>query len=245
MSIFLLTFLGAAAGIASMTAAVDRGDLDEAARQGALAGPAVVEKALHSKVRATVLAGIVAAPSVEDRVELVPALATVAAGSDRRTALPAARAAREIALGLAKKDLADDIAPDDLEQSRALFEQIALSRSPIEVRVAALETASALEHVLDPDQLGFDLSRALADVDPALRAAALGAIDRIAIAQRPVIVAALGDRDPTVALAAARALCADEDLPGIKAALGEPGLAQVKALAKSHAADVARCLKER
>ena len=45
-----------------MTAAIERGDLDEAARQGALAGPGVVEQALRSNVRETVLAGIVAAP---------------------------------------------------------------------------------------------------------------------------------------------------------------------------------------
>src|SRR5262245_32894287 len=102
----------AAAGIASMTAALDRGDVDEAARQGALAGPAAVGRALGSRERSTQLAAIAAAPDVEDRAELLAALADVAAGPDRRTAIPAARAARSIARGL--QALPDDLAPGDL-----------------------------------------------------------------------------------------------------------------------------------
>ena len=43
--------LVALAGIASMKAAMERGDLTEAARQGALAGPAIVERALASPDR--------------------------------------------------------------------------------------------------------------------------------------------------------------------------------------------------
>lgn len=245
MSIFLLTFLRAAAGIASMTAAVERGDLDEAARQGALAGPTVVERALKSKVRSTVLAGIVAAPTVEDRAEVLATLAEVAAGSDRRTAIPAARAARTIARALARKDLADDLAPDDIEQWRARFEQIAVSRTLIEVRIAALETANALEHVLDPDQLGFALGRALGQADPALRVAALGLVDRAPVADRAAIVAAVADPDVAVAIAAAQALCADDDLVAIKTALGDAGIGKIRALVKAHATeirDAARCL---
>ena len=170
MSIFLLKFLGAAAGIASMTAAVERGDLDEAARQGALAGPGIVEQALRSNVRETVLAGIVAAPAVEDRAELLVPLAKVARGGDRRTAIPAARAARAIAEQLAKKDLPDDLASDDVQAWRATYEHLALEKGrAIEVRVAALETAAALEHVGDPTALGFDLAKVMADPDPALR----------------------------------------------------------------------------
>jgi hypothetical protein len=76
------------AGIASMKAAIDRGDLDDAARQGRLAGPAIVERAIASADRATRLAGIVAAPVVDDRAELLPALARAASGPDRRTAIP-------------------------------------------------------------------------------------------------------------------------------------------------------------
>src|ERR1043166_1345774 len=50
--------LAVATAIAAMRAAVERGDLDEAARIGANAGPSVVERALMSRDRSTQLAGI-------------------------------------------------------------------------------------------------------------------------------------------------------------------------------------------
>jgi trehalose/maltose hydrolase-like predicted phosphorylase len=87
-----------------------------------MAGPAVVEQALRSNVRETTLAGIVAAPACEDRAELLVALAKVAGGGDRRTAIPAARAARTIAEQLAKKELADDIAAGDIQAWRDAYE---------------------------------------------------------------------------------------------------------------------------
>jgi len=157
------------AGIASMTAAIDRGDVDEAARQGVLAGPAVVERALDSKVRSTRLAGIAAAPAVEDRAELLPALARAAADADRRTAIPAVLAARAIARELAARDaLPDDLAPADVEAWRAEFEKLARDRDRlVEVRVAALATAEALG--------GFDASALAADPDPDVREAAAAA----------------------------------------------------------------------
>jgi hypothetical protein len=161
----------ATAGIASMTAAFQRGDVDEAARQGALAGPAVVEKALHSPVRATRLAAIAAAPTVADRAELLPALAEVAAGPDRRVAIPAARAAQTIAGELSRTasehELPDDLAPDDVETWRARFEAIAARHGrAVEVRLLALETCSALAHVIDPAATGFDAKAFAADPDP-------------------------------------------------------------------------------
>jgi hypothetical protein len=148
-----------------MTAAFERGDLDEAARQGALAGPAVVEKALTSPRRSTQLAAIVAAPGTEDRAELLPALADVAAGPDRRTAIPAARAARTIARELTSHDLPDDLAPEDVAAWRARFESIARDTDHfVEVRLLALETADALG--------GFDATAFASDPDPLIRAAA-------------------------------------------------------------------------
>ena len=160
----------AAAGIASMKAAMERGDADEAGRQGALAGPAIVERALASADRTIQLAGIAAAPTTEDRAELLDALARLAAGPDRRTALPAARAARAIARELAPKDPADDLAAEDLTLWRASYSQLAADRTRwIEVRVLALDTASALT----PDGAGLPLDTALSDPDPALRRAAL------------------------------------------------------------------------
>ena len=170
-----------------MTAALDRGDLDEVARQGALAGPRVVERALASRDRTAQLAAIVAAPAVEDRVELLPALARVAGGTDRRTAIPAARAAWTISRAFGQHGLPDDIAPDDVERWRASFEGLARSSAHlIETRVLALETA----HALARDQLGFDLAALLADPDPdvMLAAAVISCTDHRAD------VAAIADR---------------------------------------------------
>lgn len=160
-----MNLLFLAAGIISMTAAFERGDVDEAARQGALAGPSIVGKALASPRRSTKLAAIAAAPATEDRAELLPALAAVAAGPDRRTAIPAARAARTIARELAARDLPDDLASDDLATWRTQFEAIARDADHfIEVRVLAIETAQALG--------GFDPTPYLSDPDPLIRAAA-------------------------------------------------------------------------
>jgi hypothetical protein len=154
-----------AAGIVSMTAAFERGDVDEAARQGAMAGPVIVEKALASPRRSTKLAAIAAAPATEDRAELLPALADVAAGPDRRTAIPAARAAWTIARELGQHDLPDDLAPEDLDAWRTQFEAIATNADHfVEVRVLAIETAEALG--------GFDPAPFLSDPDPLIRAAA-------------------------------------------------------------------------
>ena len=243
-----MNLLWLAAGVTSMTAAFDRGDLDEVARQGEVAGPVVVEHALGSKVRSTVLAAIVAAPAVEDRAELLPALAHLAEGADRRTSVPAARAARAIAQYLARHELADDLAPDDVASWRASFEAIARREHPIEVRVAALETAAALAHVLDPADLGFDLAAALADRDPALRITAIELVPRPlpATSRAPLATAITGDVDPAVALAAAQVLCADlaDDPAATRAALGERGLERIRTLVTDHPAarDAARCL---
>ncbi|HEY0251229.1 MAG TPA: hypothetical protein VGC41_06860 [Kofleriaceae bacterium] len=222
-----------------MTAAVERGDLDEAARQGMQAGPAIVAKALHAKSRTTVLAGIAAAPMVEDRAELLPDLARVAGAGDRRTAIPAARAAKQIADAMTKKDLPDDLAPEDVQEWRASFEQLAITPGrPIALRITSLEVASSLEHVIDRDELGFDLGKALADSDPLLRIAALELVPRpLGANLRAQILPALADRDDGVALAAANILCVDDDKTGV-----DP--ARVKTLVKAHPqADAARCLR--
>lgn len=198
----------AAAGLASMTAALEKGDLDEAARQGVLAGPVVVEQGLASPDRASRLAAIAAAPFVEDRAELLAPLAAAAAGPDRRTAIPAARAARTIARELAQQPLPDDLAPADVGEWRAAWAKLAADRTRwIELRVLALDTASALS----PDGAGLPLDIALSDPDPALR--------RIAIEDLPVPVPAehvaalvkaiVSDIDDAVARAAGAALCAD------------------------------------
>jgi hypothetical protein len=167
MGLLQIVVLGAA-GAAAMRAALERGDLDEAARQGALAGPAVVERALRSPDRTTQLAAIAAAPVVEDRAELLVPLARLAGGADRRVAIPAAAAARRIALDFARHDRPDDLADDDVATWRAAWAGLALRGDRwIELRLLALDTAVAL----DPAGLGIELAAGRADPDPAFRRA--------------------------------------------------------------------------
>lgn len=250
MSIFSSGFLGltAAAGIATMTGAFEKGDVDEASRQGVLAGPAVVERGLAEPARLTQLAAVASAPRVEGRAELLPALATLAAGPDRRTAIPAARAARAIARELAQQELPDDLDSEDVMTWRARFDAIAKRPAAfIEVRVFALDTVSSLAAVLQPSSLGFDLIPMLADPDPALRAAAVSLVPRPTPAplRAPLAKAVTGDADAGVALFAAQALCGD-DPKAARALLGAHGLERIKKLVATAPSrttrDAARCL---
>ena len=196
----------AAGAIAAMTAAFERGDLDEAARRGALAGPAVVERALADPRRPTRLAAIAAAPLVEDRAELLDALARAAGGPDRRTAIPAAAAARAIARELARHDRPDDLAGDDLATWRGAWAGLAMRGDRwIELRLLALDTAAAL----DPAGLGVELGAALRDPDPAFRRAAATIVPVPAppASYAQLAGAVVGDTDPEVALGAAQSLC--------------------------------------
>lgn len=251
MSIFSLGFFGAfaLAGITTMTDAYERGDIDEASRQGVLAGPAIVEEALGSPARTTKLAAIAAAPAVEASPELLPALAEIARGADRRTAIPAAQAARTIARELAKYDMPDDIAADDVMTWRALFDQVAHSQTRfIEVRVLALDTVASLAQTITRTDIGFDLAAALDDPDPAFRFAAVSLVPRPtpAALRAPLANAVKNDADTKVALAAAQALCGDHKDPAL-AVLGAQGLARIKKLVAGVPAartrDAVRCLK--
>ena len=229
----------AVAGIGSMTGAIDRGDVDEASRQGTLAGPAVVEAALApTQPRLTQLAAIASAPHVEDSPELLPALATLARGPDRRTSIPAALAARTIAADLAAHELPDDLASDDVQTWRQLFEQIAANRAQtIEVRVYALDTVASLASVLDPQSIGFDLGNALEDPDPDFRAAAVALVP---VPSPPSLhatlaKAVLSDADNDVARTAALALC--DDKARAITLLGAQGMDRLKKVAPK-----SRCL---
>jgi hypothetical protein len=229
-----------AAGLAAMRAAVEHGDFDEAARQGSLAGPAVVERALASQDRTTQLAGIAAAAIVEDRLELLPALARVAGGPDRRTAIPAARAARDIARELARSRArgkqGDEIAGEDLAGWRTAWVELAMRGDRfIEVRVIALDTAASLAASEGAGDVGFELAAALGDGDPAVRREAVAVVPvPVPAAARPALANAVAsDKDAGVALGAAQALCGDlaGDAPEpVLAALGAAGLARIRAL---------------
>ena len=231
-----------------MTGAFERGDLDETSRQGMLAGPAVVEGALSATTRSTQLAAIVAAPRVEGSAELLPALATRAGGGDRRTAIPAARAARTIARELATRELPDDLATDDIAGWRAQFDQLAGNPQRfIEVRVLALDTVTSLAQILDPGALGFDLATALGDVDPAYRAIAIANVPRPtpAPAMAPLANTVKNDADDKVALEAAQVLCGD-DPAAARPLLAAQGLDRIKKLVAGKPArtirDASRCL---
>jgi hypothetical protein len=233
----------ATAGIAELDGlrhALERGDTDEVTRLGVIAGPAVVDRALAPGDRVAQLAGIVAAPVVGQREQLLPSLARVAAGADRRTAIPAARAARMIADALASTEPADDVAAEDLAAWRALW--LALARRGdrfIEVRTDALAIASDLARstgAIGRDALGFELTTELADPDPAMRATALALVPQPApVELRGAITAAISnDADPRVVLAAAQALCADlvtDDPVPVLAAIGPAGLARIQTIA--------------
>jgi hypothetical protein len=243
----------AAAAIAAMRAAYERGDVDEAARRGALAGPAVVERALASSDRVTQLAAIAAAPIVEDRAELLGPLARVAGGADHRTAQAAAAAGRAIAGELARAGRPDDLAPGDLAAWQAGWAELALRGDRwIEVRIAALDAAAAL----DPGGIGVDLGAALRDPDPAFRRAAVTAV-RLPVppAAVPALAGAIAhDADAATALDAAQSLCLSlEASPGprpILDALGPAGLTRLRALVTAPPPDAtaaalrdaARCL---
>ncbi len=234
-----------------MRAAIDRGDVDEAARQGMLAGPAVITRALHAPDRSAKLAGIAAAPGSTDRESLLGPLAEVAGGPDRRTAIPAARAALTIARELATRiDLPDDLGADDVAAWRASFAELARDRERwIELRVLALDTAAALER----RGVGVDLTTALADPDPAFRRAVIALVPAPVPSEMraPLASSVAKDTDAGVALAAAAVLCADaatDPSPPILDALGGPGLARIRSLvaqkgSPSAIRDAKRCLK--
>jgi hypothetical protein len=260
----------AAPSIATMKAALEKGDVDEASRQGVLA---VVETALASKDRVLVLAGITAAPHVEDRAELLGPLAKIAQGPDRRTAIPAAHAAMQIAREMARQEPPDDIADADIVAWRDDFAEIALDRDRwIEVRVLAIDVAAYVERSrrvpagtaapglsrtpLDPtkaDGVGVPLAKALADPDPAVRRAVLAHVPSpVPPELREVLATAIEkDIDPLVALAAAAPLCADLafDPPApILAALGDAGIERIATIVTTDGAsrgalkEAARCL---
>ncbi len=245
----------ASPSLATMKAALEKGDLDEASRQGVLAGAAAIEAALASPDRATVLAGIAAAPRVDDRAELLEALGRIARGPDRRTAIPAARAAVAIAREMSRGEPSDDIADADIVAWRDDFAEIALDRTRwIDVRVLAVDAATYIERSrlipagtaapgvqrtpLDPtraDGSGVPLAPALADPDPALRRAVLAHAPAPLPPELrdPIATAVVSDIDPLVALAAAAVVCADlavDPAEPILDAQGPAGLTRIQTI---------------
>jgi len=183
----------------------------------------------------------------------LPALGRLAASEDHTVALAAVDAARAIARAQARRELADDLAPEDLGGAREVFEAIALTRDrTLEVRLAAADTAHELARALSPTALGIDLGAALADPDAAFRAGVLALVPQpTPPALRARLVSAIAsDAENAVVVAAAQALCADlaiDDPTPIRALLdvaAKDHLRAALATDKSPAArDAARCLR--
>lgn len=264
MRVLLLLVVLTSAAVAkpdvpAMRAAMEKGDVDEAARQGVNGGAFVVEMALQAPDRGARLAGIAAAPDVEGRAELLDALVVVAGGADRRVAVPAARAARAIARELAERELPDDVASDDAIAWRDAWGALAMRADRwIELRVLALDTAAALDRAATvlggtPTSVGVALEVALGDRDPAFRRAAVANVPApVPAGMRGALGKALArDTDAEVALAAAHALCFDlvADAPGpILEAIDAAGMQRLKMLVdganprKPGIRDAKRCL---
>jgi len=129
-----------------------------------------------------------------------------------------------------------------------------------DVRVHALEVTAALASARratadDDPGLGFDLPELLADSDPEVRRGACELVPQPAPAATHAALAASvrGDADPAVAFACAQALCAGlrwDPASLVLTALGDEGIARLRALAKGPLPDVpggafvdaARCL---
>ncbi|MCE9577890.1 MAG: hypothetical protein K8W52_32455 [Deltaproteobacteria bacterium] len=232
-------------------AAVDayqRGDLDEVARMGGQVGAAGIEAMLAAHPDAA----LTAAAGATDRAELLAPLASLAGSWDRTRAAPAAATAAAIAAGLAQLP----VEAEDLAETGRAWRALAMRADRwADVRVHALEVAAAIAHATSADDLGYDLAL-LTDGDPEVRRAAAELVPQPAppAARAPLAAVVARDRDPIVALAAAQALCGDlgfGDPPApILAALGDAGLARLRALAVDPPTDApgpalvdaARCL---
>jgi hypothetical protein len=230
------------AGATELTAAEQRGDLDEVARLAGEAGAAGIGPMLASPDRAIALAGIEAAPAAPDAWELLADLAKLAGGWDRSLAEPAAITAQRIAQALDTDDaIAGDIPDDALEARQAAWSTLAgrVDRWG-DVRVLALDVTAHLaatrRATADSNPApGYELATVLGDADPEVRRAACELIPQpTPPALLPTLAAAVAnDEDPAVALGCAQAVCADLafDPPGpALAALGDAGVARVRTL---------------
>lgn len=250
--------LGAAVARADLAALYRGGDLGALRRAGAATDE--VERGLRAADRATVLGAVVAAEAAPDGWELLEPLATVAAGWDRSTAAPAARAAARIARTLdGDAAILLDI-PDQRLEAIGHAWQALTDRGDrwSDVRVHALEVAAHVARArgatadLVADETVVLMAAATA-TDPQLRRAALELLPVPAPdALRPLLAArVVADADPLVRLAAAQALCAavPDDDAAVLAALGTSGLAALRAMVAVPPPDVggalldaARCL---
>ena len=188
--------------------------------------------------RAATRAVVFAAPFNDEAVAMLSRLSDVAGGYDRSLAVPASRAAREIAGNLESTEIsAREIPRRDLAEATVSWHRIARDRSLwADVRVAALETARDLTRLLTGDG-SKPVIELVADPDPEVRRAALELLESpLRPAAYPRVVSRLiEDEVDEVALAAAAALCSGalfgDDMAPVLEAAGESGLERIAALA--------------
>ena len=181
----------------------------ELARIGEQMGVGRILAALRSSAdRPLRRAALAAAPATPRAWTLLPALLSIMQGNDRSEAVAAARAARQIAEGLRRRQLARH------EEGEAtlrplLSRAIALSldqRRPPDVRVLALLTAAALTE--EAPLSTATVTRLLKQPDARLRRAAVELAAAHPLVHREALFARLGDSEANVRRAAAAALCA-------------------------------------
>lgn len=244
LAVFAVAVTGAVAGAAGPTpsevlvaAVEDASDpvaIDRAARH--LSNRELI--ALVNGGRRETRAAVFAAAFVGDNVALLGALSDVAGSFDRSLAVPAARAAQQIAASLDGPAIAErEIPRRTLAEAAVAWHRVARDRQLwADVRVTALEVARDLTRLLGGDGTR-PVIELVADPDPEVRRAALELLRSPLPAERYRRVAEriTGDADPEVALAAAAALCFGvrfgDDAAAIRAAIGEAGLARVAELA--------------
>lgn len=192
--------------------------------------------------RAETRAVVFAAPFNDEAVAMLPHLSDVAGGYDRSLAVPASRAAREIAGSLDGPAIAErEIPRRDLAEAAVAWHRVARDRSLwADVRIAALEVSRDLTRLLTGDGTKTSIEL-VADPDPEVRRAALELLDSPLPPARyaRVVDRLLADSVDEVALAAAAALCSGvrfgDDLGPIREAAGSRGLERVAALAADRA----------
>jgi len=245
--------------ILGLLGAYEHGRRDDVAHLGAHASVGELSGALASPDRGLRLAAIEASTSAgPDAWALLAPLAERARERDRRVAAAAARAAVRIATRIDRRQVLEwELPVDELNERLATWREIARDdhRWP-DVRVLAMETATLLWTALGDDarEAPFDLSISLADPEPEVRRAAIELLPiplpaplRAAVAERVT-----ADPEPTVAIVAAQALCTvltvEKDPSPLLAALGDGGLARIRALVLERdvppaaVVDAARCL---
>jgi hypothetical protein len=243
--------------VLGLVAAFQRGDRDQLAHEARVAAASGLATSLSSKDRAEQLAAIAAAPHVDAAWWLLTPLAQRAQSRDRRIASTAARSAALIAGELTRHQVIElEISVDLLHERLEAWREVARDRGRwADVRVHAMVTAAEIHGALgrDAEQAPFDLESAAADPEPEVRRAAFELLpaplpdDLIATVAAHVL-----DDDPVVALSAAQAVCAgiglDANPKPLLAALGDAGLARIRALVAAPdahtgaAVDARRCL---